>query len=149
MMYTFVLVLHVLICVLLGITILIQRGRGGGLVEALSGVESLFGTKTSSFLVKTTTFLAILFFLTSASLAFLSRRRGLSITQKYFKAKPLKEKELQREEPLQKGETLNQSESFLKKGLPETEPIKKTSGFKKNSGGETLPQEKNGFKTQE
>ena len=56
-----------------------QRGRGGGLVEALAGAESLFGTKTSSFLVKSTTFLAILFFVLSTFLAFLSKQKGRSL----------------------------------------------------------------------
>ena len=78
-MYNIALYLHIGICVLLVVTILIQRGRGGGLVEALAGAESLFGTKTSSFLVRSTTILAILFFFTSTGVAFLSKQRGRSI----------------------------------------------------------------------
>ena len=39
----------------------IQRGRGAGLVEALAGAESLFGTKTSDYLVKATTILQYCF----------------------------------------------------------------------------------------
>ena len=49
------------------------------MVESLAGAESLFGTKTSSFLVKTTTVLAIIFFITSTSLAFLSKQKSKSI----------------------------------------------------------------------
>jgi len=41
-MYNLVLALHIITSALLVIVILIQRGRGGGLVEALSGAESLF-----------------------------------------------------------------------------------------------------------
>ncbi len=81
-MYNLVLALHIIVSILLVIVILVQRGRGGGLVEALAGAESLFGTKTSSFLVKTTTTLAILFFITSTTLAFLSKQRGLSIFER-------------------------------------------------------------------
>jgi preprotein translocase subunit SecG len=81
-MYNFVFVLHVVISILLVVVILIQRGRGGGLVEALSGAESLFGTKTSAFLVKVTTVLAIIFFITSTSLAFLSKQRQVSILER-------------------------------------------------------------------
>jgi preprotein translocase subunit SecG len=81
-MYNFVFVLHVVISILLVVVILIQRGRGGGLVEALSGAESLFGTKTSAFLVKVTTVLAIIFFITSMSLAFLSKQRQVSILER-------------------------------------------------------------------
>lgn len=74
-MYTFVLVLHIIVAIILVALILIQRGRSGGLVEALGGVESIFGTKTSSLFVKLTVILAVLFFLTSISLAYLYRVR--------------------------------------------------------------------------
>jgi preprotein translocase subunit SecG len=60
----------------------VQRGRSGGLVEALGGVESIFGTKTSAFFVKVTVILSILFFLTSMSLAYLSKERGKSLMEK-------------------------------------------------------------------
>jgi len=63
--------------------ILVQRGRSGGLVEALGGVESIFGTKTSAFFVKVTVALAIMFFITSISLAYLSKERGKSLLDKY------------------------------------------------------------------
>jgi len=81
-MYNLLIFLHILIVILLLGVILIQRGRSGGLIEALGGVESIFGTKTSSFLVKTTVILAILFFLTSLSLAFLSKQREKSLFEK-------------------------------------------------------------------
>lgn len=78
-MYNLVLVLHVVIAIGLIGAILIQRGRSGGLVEALGGVESIFGTKTSSFFVKLTVVLAILFFVTSISLAYISKQQGKSL----------------------------------------------------------------------
>ena len=84
-MYTFMFVLHILITIALIGVILVQRGRSGGLVEALGGVESIFGTKTSSFFVKVTVGLAITFFLSSISLAYLSRKRGSSLMEKYAK----------------------------------------------------------------
>jgi len=70
--------------------ILVQRGRSGGLVEALGGVESIFGTKTSAFFVKLTVVLAIMFFVTSVSLAYLSKERGKSLLDRY-KDKPAKQ----------------------------------------------------------
>jgi preprotein translocase subunit SecG len=82
-MYSLVLFFHIIIVILLITVILIQRGRSGGLIEALGGVESIFGTKTSSFFVKLTVVLAILFFLTSISLAYLSKQRGKSLIEKY------------------------------------------------------------------
>ncbi|MCM8787066.1 MAG: preprotein translocase subunit SecG [Candidatus Omnitrophica bacterium] len=82
-MYNLVLFLHILVVIFLLAIILIQRGRSGGLIEALGGVESIFGTKTSSFLVKLTVTLAILFFITTISLAYLSKEKGKSLMVKY------------------------------------------------------------------
>ncbi|HTZ10873.1 MAG TPA: preprotein translocase subunit SecG [Candidatus Margulisiibacteriota bacterium] len=78
-MITFVIVIHVIICCGLIGLVLIQRGRGSGLVESLSGVESVFGTKTNTFLTRTTTILSILFFITCLSLAILSVRQSKSL----------------------------------------------------------------------
>jgi len=78
-MYLFLLIIHVLVAALLIVVILIQRGRGGGLVESFSGMESMFGTKTSQFLTRTTTILATLFLFTSISLALLSARQSRSL----------------------------------------------------------------------
>jgi protein translocase SecG subunit len=61
------------------IVVLIQAGRGGGLVEGFTGVESMFGTKTNAFLTRTTTVLSILFFITCLTLAVLSSRQGKSL----------------------------------------------------------------------
>jgi preprotein translocase subunit SecG len=75
----FVVIIHAIICAALIGLVLIQRGRGSGLVESFSGVESMFGTKTSAFLTRTTTILSILFFLTCLSLAVLSVRQSRSL----------------------------------------------------------------------
>ncbi|MFA7677084.1 MAG: preprotein translocase subunit SecG [Candidatus Omnitrophota bacterium] len=82
-MYNVVLIFHILIALALIGLILIQRGRSGGLVEALGGVESIFGTKTNAFFVKTTVVLAILFFVTSVSLAYISKQQGKSLLEIY------------------------------------------------------------------
>lgn len=74
--------IHVIACTLLIIIILIQRGRGGGLVENLSGVESMFGVKTNTFLSRTTTVLSVLFFFTCLSLAFLSAKQSKSLLER-------------------------------------------------------------------
>jgi len=80
-MMTLIIVLHVIVCILLIAIILVQAGRGGGFVEGFSGVESMFGTKTSSFLTRTTAVLSTLFFITCLTLAFLSARQGKSLMQ--------------------------------------------------------------------
>ncbi len=78
-MMTFIVVLHVIACLVLIALVLIQRGRGAGLVESFAGVESMFGTKTSAFLTRTTTIMSIVFFLTCLSLAILSVRQSKSL----------------------------------------------------------------------
>lgn len=83
MLYYLVLAFHIFVAIVLIAAILVQRGRSGGLVEALGGVESIFGTKTSSFFVKLTVVLVVLFFVTSISLAYLAKERGKSIMDKY------------------------------------------------------------------
>ncbi len=74
-----IIIIHVIICIGLIGLVLIQRGRGSGLVESFSGVESMFGTKTNEFLTRTTTVLSILFFITCLSLAVLSVRQSRSL----------------------------------------------------------------------
>ncbi|MDD5129145.1 MAG: preprotein translocase subunit SecG [Candidatus Omnitrophica bacterium] len=78
-MMTFIIILHVIACVVLIILVLIQRGRGAGLVESFAGVESMFGTKTSAFLTRTTTIMSVVFFLTCLSLAVLSVKQSKSL----------------------------------------------------------------------
>jgi len=86
MLYTVLWIFFVIVCVALIAVILVQRGRGGGLIESLAGADSLFGTKTSAFLVKTTITLATLFFVLSLTLAYLSKQRGRSITERMLPA---------------------------------------------------------------
>ena len=74
-----VIAIHVTVCIVLITLILIQRGRGGGFIESFSGLESMFGTKTSAFLSKATSVLAVLFFFTCLFLAFLSLRESKSL----------------------------------------------------------------------
>jgi len=78
-MMIFVIIIHVIICVALIGLVLVQRGRGGGLVESFHGVESMFGAKTNTFLTRTTTILSILFFVTCITLALLSVHQSRSL----------------------------------------------------------------------
>ena len=78
-MHTFLLVVHVLAAILLIAVILVQRGRGGGLVESFSGVESMFGTKTNQLLTRITAVCAAVFLITSVSLAVLAVHKSRSL----------------------------------------------------------------------
>lgn len=73
---------HIIACLLLIVMILVQAGRGGGLVSGFSGIESMFGTKTNTFLTKTTTVLSVVFFITCLGLAVLSAKKSKSIMHK-------------------------------------------------------------------
>src|SRR5271157_3489237 len=75
----FILVIHVIVCVLLVITILMQSGRGGGLTETFQSAESMFGTQTNVFMVRLTTILAAIFISTSLVLAINSSKGEKSL----------------------------------------------------------------------
>ena len=76
---TFILVIHVIVCILLVIAILMQAGRGGGLTETFQSAESMFGTQTNVFMVRFTTILAAIFLSTSLILAFNSSKGDKSL----------------------------------------------------------------------
>jgi preprotein translocase subunit SecG len=80
MLFNIVLAVHILGCVLLTIVVLMQSSKGGALSAAFGGGggQIFGGRETATFLSKATQYLAILFFLTSLSLAFLSTGRGAS-----------------------------------------------------------------------
>jgi len=84
----FIIAIHIVACVLLIIMILIQAGRGGGLVEGFTNIESMFGTRTNTFLTRTTAIFSVLFFITCLSLAILSARQSKSIMHKAAKNMP-------------------------------------------------------------
>ena len=76
---SFILFIHVLVCVLLVISILMQAGRGGGLAESFASAESMFGTQTNAFMVRVSTALAMIFIATSLVLAFYSSKKNNSL----------------------------------------------------------------------
>ena len=84
-MFAFIITVLVIACALLILIVLIQQGRGGGLVDSLSSAESIFGTKTNAFLIKSTSVLAVIFFFTCLGLAFLSIRKNKSLIETNYK----------------------------------------------------------------
>ena len=75
----FIYAIHLISCVLLVITILMQAGRGGGLTETFQSAESMFGTQTNAFMVRFTTILAVIFLSTSLLFAFQSAKGTQSL----------------------------------------------------------------------
>lgn len=83
MLYGVILVIHVLACFFLVAVILLQAGRGGGLAEAVGGAaQSILGTRGAAYLTRATTAFAIVFMLTSLTLAILSAQRGRSLMER-------------------------------------------------------------------
>jgi preprotein translocase subunit SecG len=73
-MMNLVLVLHFLVCFVLITVVLLQRGKGADLGAALGGggANTIFGSRgAGNFLTKLTTGSAILFMITSLSLAYM------------------------------------------------------------------------------
>ncbi|SDW08307.1 preprotein translocase subunit SecG [Marinobacter mobilis] len=78
-METLVVVVHVVIAVALVGLVLIQQGKGADAGAAFGGgaSQTVFGSQGSgSFLTRVTTFLAIVFFVTSFSLAIFAKQRA-------------------------------------------------------------------------
>jgi preprotein translocase subunit SecG len=76
-MFTLVVVLHILVCLFLIFIILIQSSKGAEMGAAFGGSsQTLFGSRgAATVLSKVTTIAAILFMLTSLTLAIFSVRR--------------------------------------------------------------------------
>lgn len=75
-MFVAILVVHVLVCILLILIVLLQAGRGADLGAAFGSVgQATFARGSSTFMSKFTTGLAVVFMLTSLTLAFMSSER--------------------------------------------------------------------------
>ena len=132
-MYTFFIIVHVLACIFLILVILLQAGRGGGLTETFGGgIQNVLGTKSATFLTKLTTAFAILFLITSLSLAMISARRGRSlmeaeaVKQAQEATKQLPQKAIPVEEP--KAEP-SEIELEIPEGEVETEAVAEPATF--------------------
>ena len=82
-MYMFFMVVHIFVSLVLIGVILMQAGRGGGVSEIFGGggTQTIFGTSATKFLQRATAACAIIFIITSLSLAILSSRRSKSLME--------------------------------------------------------------------
>lgn len=80
-MYIFLLIIHVIVCLMLISVVLLQAGRGGGMSDMFGGGQpsSLFGTQTNVFLTRATEVCAVLFVVTSVGLGILTTRQSKSL----------------------------------------------------------------------
>ena len=91
-MFTLVVVLHIIVCLFLIFIILIQSSKGAEMGAAFGGSsQTLFGSRgAATVLSKVTTIAAVLFMLTSLSLAIFSVRRESVMSSVSVKESPAK-----------------------------------------------------------
>ncbi len=73
-MSTFLAIVHVFVCMFLILVVLLQQGRGGGLGSAFGGAsQQVFGGRgAGNFMTRLTWGCAVVFILTSVSLAYIA-----------------------------------------------------------------------------
>ena len=83
-MYIFLLIVHVLVCLVLILVVLLQAGRGGGFSDMMGGgqPQSIFGTQTNAFMTRATEVCAVIFVITSLGLGLISSHRGRSLMER-------------------------------------------------------------------
>ena len=76
-MISLIVIVHVLVCVFLILVILLQAGKGSGMGAAFGGAsQTVFGGRGAApFLAKLTTSTAVVFMVTSMTLAYFSSQR--------------------------------------------------------------------------
>jgi len=106
-MFTLLVILHVIVCIVLIFLILLQRSRGAEMGVTFGGAsQTLFGAGGSmDFLNKVTTGLAIFFFITSLSLTYLSAHRVSAPTLKQIPTVPAAPEKANSPAPTSKGLT--------------------------------------------
>jgi len=82
-MYLLISIIHIIVCLVLIFSILLQAGRGGGLSEMFGGGmtqnEKLFGAETNKFMKMVTSYAAIIFVITCILLGILTANKGRSL----------------------------------------------------------------------
>ncbi len=82
-MYTVVVTIHIIVCIVLVLTVLLQQGKGAEVGAVFGSSEAMFGSAgPASALNKVTTVVAIIFMITSLALTYLAaHRKGNSIME--------------------------------------------------------------------
>ena len=78
-LYTLLVIVHVIVCLFLVIVVLLQSGQSGDIAAAFGGMgsQTAFGPRgAATVLTKATTWCAVIFMVTSITLSVLATRRG-------------------------------------------------------------------------
>ena len=89
-MYTLLIIIHVIVCLLMIGAILLQSGKGAEIGAAFGGSsQTVFGSRgPANFLSKFTVITAFVFMFTSLSLAIIAKDRKFASTVIYLNKKP-------------------------------------------------------------
>ncbi len=89
-MQTLITIIHVITCILLILVVLLQSGKGGGLSSTFGGASSaVFGGRgAGDFMTRVTSGAAMVFFVTSFTLATISSRQRSAVERALDNAKP-------------------------------------------------------------
>ena len=82
-LYTLLVIVHVIVCLFLIIVVLLQSGQSGDIAAAFGGMgsQTAFGPRgAATVLTKATTWCAVIFMLTSITLSVLATRRGGAVS---------------------------------------------------------------------
>ncbi|HNQ18460.1 MAG TPA: preprotein translocase subunit SecG [Smithellaceae bacterium] len=84
-MQTFVTLIHILTCLVLILVVLLQAGKGANMGAAFGGSsQTVFGSSgAGTFLGKLTATVAIVFMITSLTLAYMATKGSSSIVERY------------------------------------------------------------------
>jgi preprotein translocase subunit SecG len=85
-MHLLIIIIHLIACFSLIMIVLLQSGKGqsmGAMFGGGGGSKSLFGSGASSFMTKATTTVAVVFMLTSLTLAYVSKTGQDSIIRDF------------------------------------------------------------------
>ncbi len=90
LMYTLLVIVHVIVCIALILIVLLQTGKGAEMGAAFGGAsQTVFGgAGPAPFLTKITTGAAIIFMITSLALAYMSSKPSASSLMKNVKPVP-------------------------------------------------------------
>jgi preprotein translocase subunit SecG len=136
-MILFVTIIHVIMCLILIAIVLLQSGKGANMGAAFGGgSNTLFGsTGPASFLNKVTTIAAVVFMITSFTLAIISSKGGET-------SKVLENAPVQQEQPVERSTSESEEVSTEDEAAPSNEetpaaaPSEDTQGDEQSSPSE-------------
>jgi len=124
-MNTLIIVIHIIVCVTLIMIVLLQTGKGAdmGAVFGGAGSQTLFGnTGATTFLGKMTTIAAIVFMVTSLTLAYMSKSGENSVVSNIKQApQQVQETSIDDTEPIQAQKEVGTDVNPMPEPVPVTE----------------------------